>query len=296
MLAQIQVRDERFEQHSQQLEVQAATRTAELSQTNQNLVDAVVDLQKANLAKSAFSGNMSHELRAPLHGILSFADFGLQKATTAPPAKLRGYFEHINTSGRVLLALLNDLLDLAKLESGKMAFDFQPADLNPLLSTIADEFHALLSERQLEVVCHTLPERAEVSLDTSKMLQVLRNLLGNAVKISPSHGLIELRVEQREQSVLVTVSDQGVGISAGEEDAIFDKFIQSNKTKTGAGGTGLGLSICLEIIAAHQGRIWAENRPEGGAVFCVELPHHRRATDRPRPASTQPAAPHEEAA
>ena len=293
MLTQIQVRDERLEQHSKQLEVQVAMRTAELSQTNQDLVDAVVDIQKANLAKSAFLANMSHELRTPLHGILSFADFGLQKATTAPPAKLLGYFEHINASGRVLLTLLDDLLDLAKLESGKMIFDFQPANLNPLLSTIANEFHALLSERQLQVACHTLPERAEVSLDTSKMLQVLRNLLGNAIKFSPPHGLIELRVEQRVQSILVTVSDQGVGIPAGEEDAIFDKFIQSSKTKTGAGGTGLGLSICHEIIAAHQGRIWAENRPEGGAVFCVELPHHRhhrRATDSPRPASPQKEA------
>ena len=266
----------------------------ERKQAEKELKQAKEAAEAANQAKSAFLANMSHELRTPLHGILSFASFGLQKATTAPPDKLLGYFEHINTSGRVLLALLNDLLDLAKLESGKMAFDFQPTDLNPLLAAIADEFHSLLSERQLQMVCHTLPERAEVRLDGPKMLQVLRNLLGNAVKFSPPHGIIELGIEQREQGVLVTVSDQGVGIPAGEEGEIFDKFIQSSKTKTGAGGTGLGLSICREIIAAHQGRIWAENRPEGGAVFCVELPrhhHHRRATDR-----AQLDSPQEEAA
>ena len=175
-----------------------------------------------------------------------------------------------------------------------MIFDFQPTDLNPLLAAIADEFHSLVSERQLQVECHTSPEPAEVSLDTPKMLQVLRNLLGNAVKFSPPHGLIELAVEQREQSVLVTVSDQGIGIPAGEEGEIFDKFIQSSKTKTGAGGTGLGLAICHEIIAAHQARIWAENRPEGGAVFCLELPWHHS------PAVLQigedsPASSHEEA-
>ena len=140
--------------------------------------------EAANQAKSPFLANMSHELHTPLHCILNFASFGLKKATAASPDKLLGYFRHIDASGRILLALLNDLLDLAKLESGKMVFDFQPTDLNPLLAAIADEFHSLFSEHQLQVVCHTLPEPAAVRLDSSKMLQVLRNLLGNAVKLS----------------------------------------------------------------------------------------------------------------
>ncbi len=216
-----------------------------------------------------------------------------QEATAASPDKLLDYFKQIDASGRILLALLNDLLDLAKLESGKMAFDFQPTDLNPLLAAIADEFHSRFSERQLQVVCHTLPEPATVRLDCSKMLQALRNLLGNVVKFSPPHCVIELGIEQREQNVVVTVSDQGVGIPAGEEGAIFNRFIPSSETKTGAGGAGL--AICREMIGAHQGLNCAEHRPGGGVVFCPELPsHHSPAV--PRTDEDSPASSHEEAA
>jgi signal transduction histidine kinase len=111
-----------------------------------------------------------------------------------------------------------------------------------------------------------------VMLDPGKIMQVLRNLLSNAVKFSPAGGTIELTVGQGESGLVVSVGDQGLGIPEGEQQTIFDKFIQSSKTRTGAGGTGLGLAICREIIMAHHGRIWAENRPEGGAVFFLELP------------------------
>ncbi|MCZ6875917.1 MAG: ATP-binding protein, partial [bacterium] len=93
-----------------------------------------------------------------------------------------------------------------------------------------------------------------------------------AIKVSPKDGTIDVSMHQEEQSVVVTIRDQGPGIPEDELETIFDKFIQSSKTKTGAGGTGLGLSICHGIILAHQGRVWAENRPEGGAVFFFELP------------------------
>ena len=109
-------------------------------------------------------------------------------------------------------------------------------------------------------------------LDGTRTLQVLRNLLSNALKVSPQGGTIELSLSTGEDSVLVTVSDQGTGIPEEELDTIFGEFVQSSKTKLKAGGTGLGLSICREIITAHGGRIWAENRPEGGAVFCCGLP------------------------
>jgi len=103
-------------------------------------------------------------------------------------------------------------------------------------------------------------------------MQVVRNLLSNAVKFSPEGGTIELRMFYGERTVVVCVSDQGIGIPEEELTTVFDKFVQSSKTKTGAGGTGLGLSICREIMTAHKGRIWAENRPEGGTVFSVEFP------------------------
>jgi len=228
--------------------------------------------EAANRMKSEFLANMSHELRTPLHGILSFAGFGLKRAATAPPTKLRDYFQQIDQSGQTLLTLLNDLLDLAKLESGMLTFEFQRADLSTLLARVADEFISLIAERRLTLRLLPSDVTTDVLLDPAKIMQVVRNLLSNAVKFSPEGGTIELRMSYGERTVVVYVSDQGIGIPEEELTTVFDKFVQSSKTKTGAGGTGLGLSICREIMTAHKGRIWAENRPEGGTVFSVEFP------------------------
>jgi signal transduction histidine kinase len=109
-------------------------------------------------------------------------------------------------------------------------------------------------------------------LDPGRMMQVVRNLVSNAVKFSPAGGTIALGVDREAHAVVVWVRDHGMGIPAEELDTIFDQFVQSSKTRTGAGGTGLGLSICREIITAHQGRIWAETPPDGGALFSLALP------------------------
>jgi len=251
----------------------------ELERVNKQLETSV---QKANLlakeaeaasqAKSEFLANMSHELRTPLHSILSFASFGVKKYTIAKPEKLLDYFNRIEQSGRTLLELLNDLLDLAKLESKKVTFAFEPTDLRILVKSVTDELDTLLSERNLNVRYEVSKFDEQVALDADKIKQVLRNLLNNAIKFSPESGIIDVTIYRAGSSVRVSVHDQGPGIPQDELEAVFDKFVQSSKTKTGAGGTGLGLAICREIIAAHRGRIWAENRPEDGAVFSFEIP------------------------
>jgi signal transduction histidine kinase len=269
-----------------ELELRVEERTRELSAANASLTKEIterkraeIDLQQAkeaaetaNRIKSEFLANMSHELRTPLHGILSFAGFGMKKATIVEPEKLRDYFVKIDQSGRVLLALLNDLLDLTKLEAGRMSMERQPVDLDVRLARVVDEFSSLTSERRLRVRYVTPACKTEVCLDPTRVMQVVRNLLGNAVKFSPPGGTTEVGIRRGERSVVVFVRDQGMGIPEDELETVFDKFIQSSKTKTGAGGTGLGLAICREIITAHQGRIWAENVPEGGALFSFELP------------------------
>ncbi len=251
-------------------ELERVNKQLETSAQKANLL--AQEAEAASQAKSEFLANMSHELRTPLHSIISFASFGIKKYNSAQLEKLLDYFNRIEQSGRTLLELLNDLLDLAKLESKKVTFAFEPTDIRILLKSVTDELDTLLSERNLNIRYEVSKFDGEVTLDADKIKQVLRNLLNNANKFSPESGVIDVTIYRAGSSVRVSVCDQGPGVPQDELEAVFDKFVQSSKTKTGAGGTGLGLAICHEIITAHKGRIWAENRPEGGAMFSFEIP------------------------
>jgi PAS domain S-box-containing protein len=278
--------EDELRRHRKELEQMVNERTANLEKVNEQLRKEIDDRKQAeqelliakrqaeaaNQAKSDFLANMSHELRTPLHAILSFASFGIKKYTTAKPEKILDYFNRIKKSGTTLLNLLNNLLDLSKLESGKTTFAFEPTDLVMLVKSVTDEFEMLLSERDLSIQHESCELNEEVLLDAEKIKQVLRNLLNNAVKFSPDGGSINVVVYRSGGSIGVSISDRGPGIPENELEAVFDKFVQSSKTNTGAGGTGLGLAICHEIITEHKGRIWAQNRPEGGVVLSFEIP------------------------
>jgi two-component system sensor kinase FixL len=249
------------------------------------LVTARDESERANRAKSEFLANMSHELRTPMHAILSFANFGIQKVTTAAPDKLLHYFSNIEKSAKRLMSLLNDLLDLSKLEAGKMEMDFQRTDVFALLEDAHQEVEALLKSKHLQLVLDCEQDALVTFLDMGRMLQVFRNLLSNAIKFTPAErvitvtgGLTTMMVGRRASdrrelpAIRITVSDQGVGIPEDELEAVFDKFVQSSKTKTASGGTGLGLAICREIVTSHRGQIVAVNNPAGGATFEVLIP------------------------
>jgi signal transduction histidine kinase len=248
----------------------------ERRRTDYELTSAKEAAESANKAKSAFLANMSHELRTPLHGILSFSRFGLKKWETVERPRLRGYFEQIQQSGETLLALLNDLLDLAKLESGKMQCVFRSTDLRRVAFDIVDEFRSLVSDKGLKVEFIAPSEALVAEFDPDRMKQVLRNLMSNAVKFSPIDGTITVCAERLGDTVRFTVRDQGPGIPADELQLIFDEFVQSSKTKSGAGGTGLGLAISRQILIYHSGKIWAENNPDTGATLFVEFPVRQR--------------------
>jgi signal transduction histidine kinase len=227
--------------------------------------------QRANSFKTQFLANISHELRTPMHGILSFARFGQQKFETASKEKLKSYFDEIHESGARLMSLLNDLLDLSKLEAGKTTYSMTEEDLVQITKVIQSELGAFALEKGVAIEVISSSPTVLAVFDGEKIMQVVRNILSNAIKFSNPGTTIKMALEDQNQNVRCRVINHGVGIPDGELETIFEKFIQSSKTKTGAGGTGLGLAICREIILHHGGKIWAEGKTPGETHFVFQL-------------------------
>lgn len=246
-----------------------------------DLIKARDRANAANMAKTQFLSNVSHELRTPMHAILSFARLGLDKGSELNTDKARRYFTNIVDSGERMLALVNDLLDIEKLEAGKMLFQIQPNQLPHIIDSVLVEMENLIARHRIEMRVDCQPDYAQLDCDALRMGQLLRNLLSNAIKFSPEGGEVLIRVQDGGNgSVLIAVEDQGEGIMESEKEALFQKFTQSNRHLDRPGGTGLGLAICREIARGHGGEIWVENRPEGGASFKVRLPRFALAAER----------------
>ena len=215
---------------------------------------------------------MSHELRTPLHSILSFSQFGIERLGKVNNKKIRSYLEKIHYSGEIQLNLVNDLLDLARLESNSQELFFKQYNLYLLIKSVVSELSSLYENKNIRVTTISEENELYIQCDSSRIMQLIRNLLGNAIKFSPQGSEITIICEKNHDSIKMTIQDQGPGVPDGEKELIFDKFNQSSRTRTGAGGTGLGLAICAQIIEVHKGRIWVENGQPQGALFNVLLP------------------------
>lgn len=243
--------------------------------------------ERLNAAKSEFLANMSHEMRTPLHAILSFAGLARKKVDQPDLAReaLRTYISRIDESGRRLLRLLNDLLDLSRLEAGMMQYEFQLNDVTRIVRAVATELEVVALERGVHLVGLAEEGPVEVVCDPGRLEQVVRNLLANAIKFTPAGRQVRVTLAAHPvvlalddappeftEGARIVVSDDGVGIPTDERGTVFDKFVQSSRTKTGAGGSGLGLAIVHQIVSDHHGTIEIHDSPSGGAEFVVLLP------------------------
>jgi signal transduction histidine kinase len=238
----------------------------------ESLIEARKAAEAASRAKEQFLANISHELRTPMHGILSYARFGTDEARTAEREELLDYFRQISECGTTLLTLVDELLDLAKYDAGRMKLDFAELSLDEAAQEVADEFAALFQERGLVLDIEAEPDLPPVLADRMKIRQVLRNLLSNAAKFTPAEGRVTIRAARLGLLARVTVEDSGVGIPSDELETVFDRFSQASTTRSGTGGTGLGLPLCREIVLAHGGRIWAERGAPNGTRMIFEIP------------------------
>mgnify|MGYP001818177665 FL=1 len=214
---------------------------------------------------------MSHELRTQMHAIHSFTKLTLKRDLDP---KARHFLENIEISTARLTHLLNDLLDLSKLEAGKMELNLHSSDIAKIITKTLHAVDSLIKDKKLEVDISEI-SALTVELDENLIMQVITNLLSNAIKFSPEKGRVMLTSTMKNNMVLFSIEDEGIGIPADEQETIFDPFVQSSKTMSKSGGTGLGLPICKEIIDLHGGEIWAESPPAGktqGARISFSIP------------------------
>jgi two-component system, NarL family, sensor histidine kinase BarA len=242
------------------------------------LAESNVALYEANRLKSEFLANVSHELRTPLNSILGFADL-LKDSSAANDSKNVRYIANILVSGRNLLDLINDLLDLAKIEAGRMEIRSEPLSLGDLFEGLSSVLKPLTEQKSLAIHSVVAPDVPIIHTDPAKLQQVLYNFLSNAIKFSPANGRIDLIAEREyPDGVRVSVIDRGPGIAPDKHQVIFEKFrqVDASVTRTHS-GTGLGLAISKELITLLGGSIGVESTPGKGSTFWVVLPLRNEA-------------------
>ena len=267
------IRDVSERQHAQdQIRAMNEQFTEALSEKNHQLELRNQEVERGTRLKSEFLASMSHELRTPLHTIIGFSQLLAEEDHGSLNEKQHGFLNHVLQDSRHLLELINDILDLSKVEAGEL-------DLTPVAFDFTSALEEVLSSLQTVASANMLhiENRSTVSLllcaERVRVKEILYNLLSNATKFTLSGGNIWVDAEIDGEFLSISVTDTGVGIPASEHEAIFSKFVQVGATKKGfRDGTGLGLSITKRLVELHGGRIWVESEPGKGSRFTFTLP------------------------
>jgi signal transduction histidine kinase/CheY-like chemotaxis protein len=268
----IQALEEREERLAAQ-NLTLAQQNRELELTRQRIEQQNLQLIEAARLKSQFLATMSHELRTPLNAVIGFAQVLLRQRSAALSATQAGMVERILSNGKNLLALINEILDLSKIESGRLELQLEEIDLNRLVLSTVAELRPLAEQKHLSININLQTENLTIVNDSNRLRQVLVNLLSNAIKFTDS-GYIEIKANELSATqFMLSVKDTGIGIAAPELEHIFEEFRQVDQTTTRKhGGTGLGLTITKSLVQMMQGKISVESKLGQGATFYVELP------------------------
>ena len=241
------------------------------------IADKSRQLEAASRHKSEFLANMSHELRTPLNAVIGFSEVLGEGMFGELNAKQAEYVRDIMDSGRHLLALINDILDLSKVEAGRMELELSEFDLRSVIDSALLLLRERASRKDIELARGVDDSIGVVRADERKIKQVLLNLLSNALKFTPEGGRVAVRAAIRDGMVEVAVSDTGVGIAKEEQEAVFEEFRQVGAHEKRVEGTGLGLALARKFIELHGGRIGVESEPGAGSTFTFTIPVTPRA-------------------
>lgn len=225
--------------------------------------------------KNSFVANVSHELRTPLVAIDKSLSLILNKSTGEISPTQEEFLSIAQRNLKRLSLLVNDLLDLSKLEAGKMEFKRQPSSIEKIIDESIEGLNTWAKTKSIEIVKKIQGDLPQVNIDSNRIIQVLNNLIGNAIKFTPNNGniTVEASFQSEKEEVKISVQDTGIGIPKENLPQIFDKFFQvTERVPTDISGTGIGLSIAKEIVELHGGRIWAESEEGQGAKFIFTLP------------------------
>ena len=245
---------------------------ANLNRTSAELGRLYRQIETANQHKSEFLANMSHELRTPLNAIIGFSEVLSERLFGEINEKQAEYIGDILQSGQHLLSLINDILDLSKIEAGRMELELTEFDL----SGMVDNTMTLVRERAVRygiALGRSIDERlGTIHADERKVKQVLLNLLSNALKFTPEGGKIDVRAALSNDTAEISVTDTGVGIAPEDQATVFEEFRQVGTASKKVEGTGLGLAISRKFIELHGGRIWVKSEVGRGSTFAFSLP------------------------
>src|SRR4030095_12409936 len=229
-------------------------------------------LEVASQHKSEFLANMSHELRTPLNAIIGFSEVLTDRMFGELNEKQEEYLKDIYASGTHLLSLINDILDLSKIEAGRMELELTDFHLPTALDNALMLVRERAGRRSIALLTNIDDRLGQIQADERKVRQVVLNLLSNAIKFTPEGGRIEVAATPKDGFVEVSVSDTGVGIAPADQEAVFEEFRQVGTADKKVEGTGLGLTLCRKFVELHGGRIWLNSEPGAGSTFTFTLP------------------------